>query len=265
MRQSAIDVVSDLRAVTPSSETEWLMMVHGDAPVEPDTAHLDRVLEALEQLPDLYRELIYDRFFEQLSLRAIGAKHGRSHDWAQYSCVKATQLLKWILERDPYIIRRLNLFDNWNDACRMVVESYGRTPAAKQPLDRAELEQLATDLVGAWGNPDPSGAPLYAAAFLAVGELKRLKLWDDDDTVELLCRKQHDYGHRNISTFGLKGVAIRLHDKVARYLHLTSYGDLGSSAQNESLVDTLLDMVGYATVGEMLLTDTFMLDLKAAA
>lgn len=39
---------------------------------------------------------------------------------------------------------------------------------------------------------------------------------DKDKMHQLLCRKQHDYGHRNITKFGLIGVAVRMCDKIAR-------------------------------------------------
>lgn len=77
--------------------------------------------------------------------------------------------------------------------------------------------------------------------------------------VETLIKKQHDYGHRNILTFGLKGVAVRLCDKIARMENLISRG---GDAQNEALTDTYLDIVGYAAIALMLHDGSFELELE---
>ena len=47
---------------------------------------------------------------------------------------------------------------------------------------------------------------------------------------------------------------LRLHDKVARLENLISNG---REAQNESLHDTYLDIVGYSAIGLMLLDGSF--------
>jgi hypothetical protein len=46
--------------------------------------------------------------------------------------------------------------------------------------------------------------------------------FDQKEMVDLLCRKQHDYGHNNITNFGVIGVAIRMCDKIARIDNLKS-------------------------------------------
>ena len=72
----------------------------------------------------------------------------------------------------------------------------------------------------------------------------------------IVCRKQRDYGHENISRFGRVGLMVRLHDKVARLENL-----LGSSLEpgNESVEDNVLDLVGYACIGMMWEEKTFLL------
>ena len=77
--------------------------------------------------------------------------------------------------------------------------------------------------------------------------------------VETLIKKQHDYGHRNILTFGLAGVAVRLCDKIARMENLLKRG---ADAQNEALTDTYLDIVGYAAIALMLDDGSFELELE---
>ena len=77
---------------------------------------------------------------------------------------------------------------------------------------------------------------------------------------ELLIRKQSDYGTQNIARFGRTGLIIRLHDKVARLENLRGSLD----ARNESIEDTLLDIIGYSVVGMMWEDGTFLVPLQAS-
>lgn len=77
----------------------------------------------------------------------------------------------------------------------------------------------------------------------------------------ILAGKQHDYGHGNIAKFGIQGVVVRLSDKLERLKNLRKRPlDL---AVNEPLVDTYVDIAGYAAIGMMLCDGVFMLPLKA--
>lgn len=80
------------------------------------------------------------------------------------------------------------------------------------------------------------------------------------DVVELVCRKQHDYGHQNILRFGLDGIIVRLSDKLARLENLLAR-DL--SPANESIKDTWDDVIGYSLIAIMLVRGTFLLPLAA--
>lgn len=76
--------------------------------------------------------------------------------------------------------------------------------------------------------------------------------------VELVCQKQHDYGHANINNFGVIGIGIRLCDKIARIKNLENQ----PKPKNESLVDSYVDIVGYAMIAIMLDEESFQLQLK---
>lgn len=76
---------------------------------------------------------------------------------------------------------------------------------------------------------------------------------------QTLVRKQRDYGHENIRRFGLQGLLVRIHDKVARLENLTSSG---GTPNNESIEDTLLDIIGYSAIGIMWEKGDFLLELK---
>lgn len=64
----------------------------------------------------------------------------------------------------------------------------------------------------------------------------------------LLKKKNHDYGNSfslQFEKYGIMSAAIRMDDKMRRLETLMS----GSQAQvNESIEDTLLDLVGYGTL-----------------
>jgi len=63
-----------------------------------------------------------------------------------------------------------------------------------------------------------------------------------DELVNLLVRKQSDYGPLSISQTpggALKGIIVRMHDKV--YLVFKK-----KTQKNESVIDTFLDIAGYA-------------------
>lgn len=102
---------------------------------------------------------------------------------------------------------------------------------------------------------------IVAIGQCAWAELKRLNVpWTLMDQVKLMAGKQHDYGHGNIMKFGQTGVLVRLWDKIARYNNLVRRN---GDAVNESLQDTLIDMIGYVVIHQMLALGTFMFPLEA--
>lgn len=62
--------------------------------------------------------------------------------------------------------------------------------------------------------------------------------------------KQRDYGPRNISSFGLYGVIVRLNDKWERIKNLFASGRR-KRAVNESVRDTFRDIHVYANIALM--------------
>ena len=73
------------------------------------------------------------------------------------------------------------------------------------------------------------------------------------ECVSLLDSKQKDYGPGNISRFGVKGLSVRLYDKVERLANLLM--DKEETPENESLEDTFKDIANYGLIGLMLLRD----------
>ena len=74
-----------------------------------------------------------------------------------------------------------------------------------------------------------------------------------DSAGNLLIRKHHDYGPKNIahSPGGpLNGLRVRMWDKVARINNLL---DSNTSPSNESLRDSFIDLLNYSAIAIMVL------------
>ncbi len=83
--------------------------------------------------------------------------------------------------------------------------------------------------------------------------------WTVEQQVELLASKQHDYGCENVLKFGVEGIRVRLWDKISRYYNLLKRG---VDPVNETLADTLKDMVGYCVLHVMVQQNQFTLPLS---
>ena len=82
-----------------------------------------------------------------------------------------------------------------------------------------------------------------------------------EEVLPLLLKKQMDYGYENISRFGLDGIYVRMHDKIARIENLTDQETV--EVYNEPLIDSFLDLIGYCIIGIMLVLGMWKLPLKA--
>jgi len=81
------------------------------------------------------------------------------------------------------------------------------------------------------------------------------------EVVITVINKQKDYGHHNIAMFGITGLVIRIHDKIARAENLLQKKDMENAVPGESLYDTFIDIIGYSIIALMWLDNTFMFKL----
>ena len=124
--------------------------------------------------------------------------------------------------------------------------------------DKKRVGHDGTDFA-AYGLPDPRDqygnrdytpsayADKVDAAFIA--DVWRIM----DQAGNLLVRKHHDYGPKNIahSPGGpLNGLRVRMWDKIARINNLL---DSGVKPSNESLRDSFLDLLNYSAIAMMVL------------
>lgn len=63
---------------------------------------------------------------------------------------------------------------------------------------------------------------------------------------KLLDKKHLDYGPGNIARFGLRGIVVRMNDKIERLATLT---DGNKEVHFESIEDSLRDLANYAVIG----------------
>jgi hypothetical protein len=146
----------------------------------------------------------------------------------------------------------------WNAAaCEAVREMVQRdSPAQELTALRTFYDEMSRRiqepdiddaiLAAMWGE---FGARCRASAATLAGQGL---LWTT--VIDTVISKQRDYGKENILRFGQFGLVVRTHDKLARLEHLK-----GSAAtpNHESLLDTVLDLVGYSVIGLMLVRGWF--------
>lgn len=156
----------------------------------------------------------------------------------------------------------------WEDGARQAlddIDTLQPPPLSIEMARRAIVGQYHSETV-----PGP-----FAVAFEQTSNLlRRIGSWARDHQglrfsgnetfVEFLAGKQHDYGQDNITTFGVSGLLVRLHDKLARLANLAIRSGSASpgTVAHESVADTWDDIVGYCVVGLMVLAGTFTLPLE---
>ena len=68
--------------------------------------------------------------------------------------------------------------------------------------------------------------------------------------VQLLDRKQQDYGPGNISAFGELGIVVRCTDKIERLKTLHRTG--ATAVKTETLEDTWIDLGNYSLIARLI-------------
>ena len=248
----------DYLSARATTEAEQLLQ-----PGEPDSVggvvHIVAVQNAIEKLDPLSRQCMEAVFYEGISYSTLGKRLGISKVHAWRLARKAMAELQRSLSVDQSINLRYNMFDNWDEAASAVLDEW-HTLTSGSRANHQHLNSYRKTLARAVREQkEIPRLDIIDVAHEAIGELKAQKQWDCDEMLNLLVRKQRDYGHENILAFGHVGIAIRMCDKLAR---LDSLLTSGSTPSNESLVDTWMDLVGYAVISEMLYLDVFELELK---
>lgn len=232
------------------------MQTVGDV-VEDDDAHILLVEDAVNNMDEKLADVVRAIYYEQIPYSQLAERLGCSKTQAWRRAKQARAALIDILASSPIIQGRYGVETTWEDAAWAIVSSYDRV------MPRAALIDTIDFCARKLGQAVREGHPIEpymfnSIAMEAVAELKDQGVWEPEGFHELLCDKQADYGHDNINAFGHIGIAVRIHDKVARLKNLLTKG---GDVRNEPLIDTWLDLVGYSVIAEMLSLGTFDLQL----
>jgi hypothetical protein len=247
----------------PQTPMEALMLSVSDV-IEESAEELQPLREAvamcIEQLDEQDQFIINSVNSEFVSYDELGKRLGVSKPHAWRLKNNAYARLQQLLTMHPLIRKKVRVVNNWEQSASQWVMHIASFATETKEADVTKLQRLITSGRVCLFDQDELPVSLLwtEIAIQAVQDLRMRDKWDSGEMCKLLASKQHDYGHGNITAFGMKGVLVRLSDKVERLINLKSKK---SKAQNESLVDTLRDIVGYCVIALMLNDETFNLDL----
>lgn len=247
----------------PQTAMEALMLSVSDV-IEESAEELQPLREAvamcIEQLDEQDQFIVNAINSEFLSYEQLGKRLGVSKPHAWRLKNNAYAKLQQLLTMHPLIRKKVRVVNNWEQSASQWVMHIASFATEIKEADVTKLQRLITSGRVCLFDQDELPVSLLwtEIAIQAVQDLRMREQWDSGEMCSLLVSKQHDYGHGNITSFGMKGVLVRLSDKVERLINLKSKK---SKAQNESVVDTLRDIVGYCVIALMLNDETFNLDL----
>jgi hypothetical protein len=221
----------------------------------------EAVAACIEQLDEQDKFIVDAVNSEFISLEELGKRLGvtKTHAWRLRNAAYAR--LQQHLAIHPVIRRRIRMANTWEQSAAQWVTHISGLCTEPRKLNVGKMQSMRDSAAEAlfWHDEPPTSMLWTEMAIEAVGALRHAKAWDAGEMVALLTRKQHDYGHENIARFGLKGVLVRISDKIERYDNLQVRG----SPREETIEDTIRDMVGYAVIALMLNDETFFLELGA--
>lgn len=230
----------------------------------------EAVASAVQALPPKYRKAILLTTYEGLSLKEAGEKMGFSDVHVMRIRNAAYSKLQDALTMNIALRRRYDMAKSWEQSAAQWVGYIGGSHIqAKSKLDFGVLRDRIDALIGTvfHNDKEPNADAFVLVASPVAQYLRHMGEWDTAQMALLLASKQHDYGHKNIDRFGLKGIIVRLNDKYERLANLEftrQFFEEGKTVVpkvNETIVDTLVDIVGYCVIGLMVLDDTFKLEL----
>ena len=153
----------------------------------------------------------------------------------------------------------------WTEAAQLGAEEIF---AQKRRKKRADIEQVRIDLdefietlfhAPAGFTAAKSRWAVIGGDAVELGETLGCDWLSPKTVTTTLVKKQRDYGKDNIARFGRQGLLVRVNDKVARLENLMA---TGAQPNNESIHDTVLDIVGYSVIGIVWESQQFYLPLE---
>lgn len=247
----------------PRTAMEALMLSVSDV-VEESAEELQPLREAvamcIEQLDEQDQFIVNAVNSEFLSYEQLGKRLGVSKPHAWRLKNNAYAKLQQLLTMHPLVRKKVRVVNTWEQSASQWVMHIASFATEEQEILPEKLQRLIQSArICLFDQDDIPVSLLWTEMGIeAIQELRLRNSWDSGEMCALLVSKQHDYGHNNIVAFGLRGVLVRLSDKVERLINLKSKK---SKAKNESMLDTLRDIVGYCVIALMLNDETFNLEL----
>ena len=254
-------ITSYVNKQRPNTAMEALMLSISDV-IEESAEELQPLREAvaicIEQLDEQDQFIVNSVNSEFVSYDELGKRLGVSKPHAWRLKNNAYARLQQLLVMHPLIRKKVRVVNTWEQSASQWVMHIASLATEPKEIQIEKLQRLITSGRICLFEQDELPVSLLwtEIAIQAIQDLRRTNDWDSGEMATLLASKQHDYGHGNITAFGMKGVLVRLSDKIERYINLKS-----KKAQNESKTDTLRDIVGYCVIALMLNDETFNLDL----
>jgi predicted DNA-binding protein (UPF0251 family) len=247
----------------PNTAMEALMLSFSDV-IEESVEELQPLREAvaicIEQLDEQDQFIVNAVNSEFLSYEQLAKRLGVSKPHAWRLKNNAYAKLQQVLIMHPLIRKKVRVVETWEQSASQWVMHIASFATEEIETNNAKLMRLCESAKKCLFDSDDLPVSLLwtEIGIEAIQELRLRNSWDSGEMCNLLISKQHDYGHRNITAFGLRGVLVRLSDKIERLNNLKSKK---SKAKNESMLDTLRDIVGYCVIALMLNDETFDLEL----
>jgi len=254
-------ITSYVNKQRPNTAMEALMLSISDV-IEESAEELQPLREAvaicIEQLDEQDQFIVNSVNSEFVSYDELGKRLGVSKPHAWRLKNNAYARLQQLLVMHPLVRKKVRVVNTWEQSASQWVMHMASLATEPKEIQIEKLQRLITSGRICLFEQDELPVSLLwtEIAIQAIQDLRRTNDWDSGEMATLLASKQHDYGHGNITAFGMKGVLVRLSDKIERYINLKS-----KKAQNESKTDTLRDIVGYCVIALMLNDETFNLDL----
>ena len=240
------------------------LMLSIDDNIEESAEELQPLREAvamcIEQLNEQDQFIVNAVNSEFLSYEQLAKRLGVSKPHAWRLKNNAYAKLEQLLTMHPLIRKKVRMVNTWEQSASQWVMHIASFATEEIETNNAKLIRLCESAKKCLFDDDDLPVSLLwtEIGIEAIQELRLRNSWDSGEMCNLLISKQHDYGHRNITAFGLRGILVRLSDKIERLNNLKSKK---SKAKNESVLDTLQDIVGYCVIALMLNDETFDLEL----
>lgn len=269
----ATEVFEKLSLRRPQSEMQALMeTVPGDEPVASSDEMLalrEAVASAVQSLPTKYRNAILLTTYQGLSLKEAGEAMGFSDVHVMRIRNIAYDKLRDTLTMNIELRRRYEMAKTWDQSATQWVAHIAGLSKPVKTIQFEAIRDRIDALIGITfrNEKEPNPESFIVIAAPVIGYLRHVEMWDSAEMSRLLAAKQHDYGHKNIDRFGLQGIVVRLNDKYERLANLEftrqflKEGNTVAPKVDETIFDTLQDIVGYCVIGLMVLDDTFKLEL----